>query len=55
MNLPTTAIENSLQIQLPEDLNEQLEVHVTATATAYRMMILKRFPKPHYINATGAH
>ncbi len=33
VNLQTTAIENSLQIQLPEDFNEQLEVHVTATAT----------------------
>ncbi|MCW0470100.1 hypothetical protein OH492_17750 [Vibrio chagasii] len=33
-DIPTTAIAQELQIQLPEDFsNEQIEINVTATAT----------------------
>uniref|UniRef100_UPI00403B0CAF tandem-95 repeat protein n=1 Tax=Vibrio kanaloae TaxID=170673 RepID=UPI00403B0CAF len=55
VNLPTTAIENSLQIQLPEDFNEQLEVHVTATATELSNDDSETVSQTIYINATGAH
>ncbi|CAK2998293.1 Carboxypeptidase family protein [Vibrio crassostreae] len=55
VNLPTTAIENALQIQLPEDFNEQLEVHVTATATELSNDDSETVSQTIYINATGAH
>ncbi|MEZ9979931.1 tandem-95 repeat protein [Vibrio cyclitrophicus] len=55
VNLPTTAIENELQIQLPEDFNEQLEVHVTATATELSNDDSETVSQTIYINATGAH
>ncbi|WP_261809205.1 tandem-95 repeat protein [Vibrio toranzoniae] len=55
VNLPTTAIENSLQIQLPEDFNEQLEVHVTATATELSNDDSETVSQTIYINATGVH
>ncbi|MEZ8283968.1 polymer-forming cytoskeletal family protein [Vibrio splendidus] len=55
VNLPTTAIENALQIQLPEDFNEQLEVHVTATATELSNDDSEMVSQTIYINATGAH
>ncbi|MEZ8438255.1 tandem-95 repeat protein [Vibrio splendidus] len=55
VNLPTTAIENALEIQLPEDFNEQLEVHVTATATELSNDDSETVSQTIYINATGAH
>ncbi|MUK69282.1 tandem-95 repeat protein [Aliivibrio fischeri] len=55
VNLPTTAIENALQIQLPEDFNEQFEVHVTATATELSNDDSETVSQTIYINATGAH
>ncbi|MEZ9566089.1 tandem-95 repeat protein [Vibrio artabrorum] len=55
VNLPTTAIENALQIQLPENFNEQLEVHVTATATELSNDDSETVSQTIYINATGAH
>jgi hypothetical protein len=55
VNLPTTAIENALQIQLPEDFNEQLEVHVTATATELSNDDSETVSQTIYINATGTH
>ncbi|MEZ9984790.1 tandem-95 repeat protein [Vibrio sp. 10N.261.49.A3] len=55
VNLPTTAIENALQIQLPEDFNEQLEVHVTATATELSNDDSETVSQTIYINATGSH
>nr|WP_122032199.1 tandem-95 repeat protein [Aliivibrio sp. EL58] len=55
VNLPTAAIENALQIQLPEDFNEQLEVHVTATATELSNDDSETVSQTIYINATGAH
>ncbi|WP_435532572.1 tandem-95 repeat protein [Vibrio syngnathi] len=55
VNLPTTAIENALQIQLPEDFNQQLEVHVTATATELSNDDSETVSQTIHINATGAH
>ncbi|CAH7296348.1 Polymer-forming cytoskeletal family protein [Vibrio chagasii] len=55
VTLPTTAIAQELQIQLPEDFNEQLEVHVTATATELSNDDSETVSQTIYINATGAH
>ncbi|WP_060981415.1 tandem-95 repeat protein [Vibrio splendidus] len=53
VNLPITAIENELQLQLPEDFNQQLEVHVTATATELSNDDSEVVSQTIYINATG--
>ncbi|MFA0072008.1 cadherin-like domain-containing protein, partial [Vibrio breoganii] len=39
----------------PEDFNEQLEVHVTATATELSNDDSETVSQTIYINATGAH
>ncbi|MFH0274837.1 tandem-95 repeat protein [Vibrio jasicida] len=54
VTLPTTAIDQELQIQLPEDFNQQLEVNVTATATELSNGDAETVSQTIYINATGA-
>ncbi|MDL5028942.1 tandem-95 repeat protein [Vibrio sp. TMPB1044] len=53
INLPITAIDNELQLQLPEDFNQHLEVHVTATATELSNDDSEVVSQTIYINATG--
>ncbi|PTP15251.1 polymer-forming cytoskeletal family protein [Vibrio sp. 10N.286.51.C3] len=53
VNLPITAFENELQLQLPEDFNQQFEVHVTATATELSNDDSEVVSQTIYINATG--
>ncbi|MDW1812779.1 cadherin-like domain-containing protein, partial [Vibrio sp. Vb2362] len=55
VTLPTTAIEQELQIQLPEDFNQQLEINVTATATELSNNDSETVSQTIYVNATGAH
>ncbi|EOX4477090.1 tandem-95 repeat protein, partial [Vibrio antiquarius] len=55
VTLPTTAIEQELQIQLPEDFNQQLEINVTATATELSNDDSETVSQTIYVNATGAH
>ncbi|EPA1954967.1 tandem-95 repeat protein [Vibrio alginolyticus] len=55
VTLPTTAIEQDLQIQLPEDFNQQLEINVTATATELSNNDSETVSQTIYVNATGAH
>ncbi|EOA9033252.1 tandem-95 repeat protein [Vibrio harveyi] len=52
--IPTTAIDKEIEIQLPEDFSEQLEVHVTATATELSNDDSETVSQTIYINATGA-
>ncbi|AYO16800.1 tandem-95 repeat protein [Vibrio owensii] len=52
--IPTTAIDKEIEIQLPEDFSEQLEVHVTATATEVSNDDSETVSQTIYINATGA-
>ncbi|MFN1530885.1 tandem-95 repeat protein [Vibrio jasicida] len=54
VTLPTTAIDQELQIQLPEDFNQQLEVNITATATELSNGDAETVSQTIYINATGA-
>ncbi|WP_039977082.1 tandem-95 repeat protein [Vibrio jasicida] len=54
VTLPTTAIDQELQIQFPEDFNQQLEVNVTATATELSNGDAETVSQTIYINATGA-
>ncbi|MGF1851013.1 tandem-95 repeat protein [Vibrio satsumensis] len=53
INLPITAIDNELQLQLPEDFSQHLEVHVTATATELSNDDSEVVSQTIYINATG--
>ncbi|MDG2626861.1 tandem-95 repeat protein, partial [Vibrio parahaemolyticus] len=55
VTLPTTAIEQELQIQLPENFNQQLEINVTATATELSNNDSETVSQTIYVNATGAH
>ncbi|WP_434567821.1 tandem-95 repeat protein [Vibrio chagasii] len=55
VDLPTTAIAQELQIQLPEDFNEQIEINVTATATELSNDDSETVSQTIHINATGAH
>ncbi len=55
VTLPTSAIEQELQIQLPEDFNQQLEINVTATATELSNNDSETVSQTIYVNATGAH
>ncbi|UPR50587.1 tandem-95 repeat protein [Vibrio cyclitrophicus] len=55
VDLPTTAIAQELQIQLPEDFNEQIEINVTATATELSNGDSETVSQTIHINATGAH
>ncbi|WP_447472538.1 tandem-95 repeat protein [Vibrio harveyi] len=52
--IPTTAIDKEIEIQLPEDFSEQLEIHVTATATELSNDDSETVSQTIYINATGA-
>ncbi|EPG0529333.1 tandem-95 repeat protein [Vibrio harveyi] len=53
--IPTTAIDKEIEIQLPEDFSEQLEIHVTATATELSNDDSETVSQTIYVNATGAH
>ncbi|WP_045495939.1 tandem-95 repeat protein [Vibrio hyugaensis] len=55
VTLPTTAIDQELQIQLPEDFNQQLEINVTATATELSNDDSETVSQTIYVNATGTH
>ncbi|WP_116870716.1 tandem-95 repeat protein [Vibrio splendidus] len=55
VDIPTTAIAQELQIQLPEDFNEQIEINVTATATELSNGDSETVSQTIHINATGAH
>ncbi|HDM8146768.1 TPA: tandem-95 repeat protein [Vibrio harveyi] len=52
--IPTTAIDKEIEIQLPEDFSEQLEIQVTATATELSNDDSETVSQTIYINATGA-
>ncbi|WP_420031205.1 tandem-95 repeat protein [Vibrio toranzoniae] len=55
VTLPTAAISQEVQIQLPEDFNQQIEVNVTATATELSNDDSETVSQTIYINATGVH
>ncbi|MDN2483094.1 tandem-95 repeat protein [Vibrio agarivorans] len=53
--IPTTAIDQNIELALPEGFNQSIEVNVTATATELSNDDSETVSQTVYINATGAH